>query len=141
MGILVIITMTILEPFRIVIHHRLNSISKSFLVVYLVAFQCFCLFVSCWFCYAFSMFLFVCILLILLPLFNVFFHLFIYILLWTSLMNYIFIGILLRCSHNPTNQKGCWITKKNNQNWIKFYVLPFKAMEIMASFFFHSYEC
>jgi hypothetical protein len=37
------------------------------------------------------------------------------------------------CSHNPTNQKECWITKKNNQNWIKIYVLPFKAMAIMAS--------
>jgi hypothetical protein len=32
------------------------------------------------------------------------------------------------CSHNPTIQKGCWITKKNNQNWINIYVLPFKAM-------------
>jgi hypothetical protein len=37
------------------------------------------------------------------------------------------------------NQKGCRIAKKNNQNWINIYVLPFKAMAIMASyrFFIH----
>jgi len=31
--------------------------------------------------------------------------------------------------------------KKNSQNWIDIYFLLFKAMVIMASFFFHSYEC
>jgi hypothetical protein len=40
------------------------------------------------------------------------------------------------CSHNPTSQKGHWIAKKNNQNLIKIYVLPFKAMAIMASYYF-----
>jgi hypothetical protein len=34
------------------------------------------------------------------------------------------------------NQKGCQIAKKNNQNWINIYVLPFKAMAIMASYCF-----
>jgi hypothetical protein len=34
------------------------------------------------------------------------------------------------------NQKGCWITKKNSQNCINIYVLPFKAMTIMASYCF-----
>jgi hypothetical protein len=39
------------------------------------------------------------------------------------------------CSHNPTNQKMCQVTKTNNQNWINIYVLPFKAMAIMASYY------
>ncbi len=29
--------------------------------------------------------------------------------------------------------KGCQIAKKNNQNWINIYVLPFKAMAILAN--------
>jgi hypothetical protein len=45
----------------------------------------------------------------------------------------------LGCIHNPMSQKGRRTTKKNNQNWINFYVLPFKAMSIMANhcFFIH----
>jgi len=40
------------------------------------------------------------------------------------------------------NQKGCQTTKKNSQNWINIYVLQFKDIKIMASFFFFfSYEC
>jgi hypothetical protein len=39
-------------------------------------------------------------------------------------------------NHNPTSQKWHWIINKNNQNWINIYVLPFKAMAIMASCFF-----
>jgi hypothetical protein len=32
--------------------------------------------------------------------------------------------------------------KKDYQNWRNIYVLPFKTMAIIASFFFfHSYEC
>jgi hypothetical protein len=31
------------------------------------------------------------------------------------------------------NQKEHNITKQNSQNWINIYVLPFKAMAIMAS--------
>jgi hypothetical protein len=31
-------------------------------------------------------------------------------------------------------QKMHWTTKKNNQNWINIYVLPFKAMAILASY-------
>jgi hypothetical protein len=31
------------------------------------------------------------------------------------------------------NQKEHNIIKKNSQNWINIYVLPFKAMAIMAS--------
>jgi hypothetical protein len=34
------------------------------------------------------------------------------------------------------NQKDNWNTKKKNQNWINIYVLPFKAMAIMASYCF-----
>jgi hypothetical protein len=34
------------------------------------------------------------------------------------------------------SQKGHLITHKNNQNWINIYVLPFKAMEIMANYCF-----
>jgi hypothetical protein len=30
-------------------------------------------------------------------------------------------------------QKGHGMMKKNNQNWINIYVLPFKTMEIMVS--------
>jgi hypothetical protein len=41
-----------------------------------------------------------------------------------------------RCSHNPTSQKGRKTTKKNNQNWINIYVLPFKTMAIMGSHYF-----
>jgi hypothetical protein len=43
------------------------------------------------------------------------------------------------CGHNPTRQKRYWTTKKNIQNWINIYVLPFKAMAIMENycFFFH----
>jgi hypothetical protein len=44
--------------------------------------------------------------------------------------------LAIGCSHNPTSQKGCWIVKKNNQNWINIYVLPFKAVAIMASYYF-----
>jgi hypothetical protein len=40
------------------------------------------------------------------------------------------------CSHNSMSQKGCWIAKKNNKNWINIYVLSFKAMAIMASYCF-----
>jgi hypothetical protein len=43
---------------------------------------------------------------------------------------------ILRCSHNPTNQKGCQTTKKNSQNLINIYVLPFKAMVVMANYCF-----
>jgi len=35
----------------------------------------------------------------------------------------------------------CQTIKKNSQNGINIYVLLFKSMIIMASFFFHSYEC
>ncbi len=42
----------------------------------------------------------------------------------------------IRCTHDPTRKIKCQIIKKNNQNWINIYVLPFKAMEIMTSFFF-----
>jgi hypothetical protein len=43
------------------------------------------------------------------------------------------------CSHNQKSQKGCQLTKKNNQNWRNMYVLPFKTMVITAScsFFIH----
>jgi len=34
------------------------------------------------------------------------------------------------------SQKGHRTAKKNNQNLINIYVLPSKAMEIMASYFF-----
>ncbi len=44
------------------------------------------------------------------------------------------------CSHNPMSQEGCRITKKNSQNWIHIYLLPCKAMAIMASCCFHSYD-
>jgi flagellar basal body-associated protein FliL len=37
--------------------------------------------------------------------------------------------------------KKHWITKKRSLNWINIYVLPSNAMAIMASFFFHSFEC
>jgi hypothetical protein len=43
---------------------------------------------------------------------------------------------LVGCSHNPLSQKGCWTTNISNQNWIHIYVLPFKAMAIMASYCF-----
>ncbi len=46
---------------------------------------------------------------------------------------------IARCNHNPMGQKSCQITKKNSQNWINIYVLPFKAMTIMASYFFPIY--
>jgi hypothetical protein len=36
-------------------------------------------------------------------------------------------------------QKSCQIAKKNSQNWINIYVLPFKAMTIMASCCFSIY--
>jgi hypothetical protein len=39
-------------------------------------------------------------------------------------------------SHNPTNQKGCWISKKNSEILINIYVLLFKAMAIMANYCF-----
>jgi hypothetical protein len=39
------------------------------------------------------------------------------------------------------SQKGCQTVKKNNKYWINIYVLSFKAMAIMANFFFNSYEC
>jgi len=42
----------------------------------------------------------------------------------------------LGCNHNPMSQKGCQTMKKNNQNWINIYILSFKAMTIMASYFF-----
>jgi hypothetical protein len=42
----------------------------------------------------------------------------------------------IRCSHNTTGQKRRQTAKKNNQNWINIYVLPFKAMVIMASYCF-----
>ncbi len=45
------------------------------------------------------------------------------------------VALTIGCSHNPTSQKGCWTTKKNNQNWINIYVLPFKAMAFMASYY------
>jgi hypothetical protein len=38
------------------------------------------------------------------------------------------------------NQKGRQSTKNVFQKWINIYVLPFQAMAIIASFFFHSYE-
>jgi len=37
------------------------------------------------------------------------------------------------CSHNKTNQKGCQMDLKNNQDWKNIYVLPFETMAIMAS--------
>jgi hypothetical protein len=46
------------------------------------------------------------------------------------------INLIIECSHNPMNQNGHHILMKNSQNWINIYVLSFKAMEIMASFFF-----
>jgi len=33
------------------------------------------------------------------------------------------------------NQKMCQIANKNNQNWKNIYVLPFKTMVIMASYY------
>jgi hypothetical protein len=41
------------------------------------------------------------------------------------------------CSHNPMSQKGHWITKKNIQNIINIYVLPFKATWQSWLLFFH----
>jgi hypothetical protein len=40
-----------------------------------------------------------------------------------------------------TSQKECQFIKKNNQNWINVYVLPFKTMAFTASccFFIHMY--
>jgi hypothetical protein len=40
------------------------------------------------------------------------------------------------CNHNPMNPKRHHTSKKNNQNWIKNYVFPFKAMAIMVNYFF-----
>ncbi len=40
------------------------------------------------------------------------------------------------CSHNQMSQKGCWMTKKNIQNWANIYVLSFKTMVIMTSYCF-----
>jgi hypothetical protein len=34
------------------------------------------------------------------------------------------------------SQKGHWIAKTKNKNWINIYVLSFKAMAIMASYCF-----
>ncbi len=34
---------------------------------------------------------------------------------------------------NETNQKGCQMGLKNNQDWRNIYILPFKTMAIMAS--------
>ncbi len=34
------------------------------------------------------------------------------------------------------SQKRCCTIKENNQNWINIYVLSFKAMTIMASYYF-----
>jgi hypothetical protein len=47
----------------------------------------------------------------------------------------------LKMSVVTTSQKGCQFIKKNNQNWINVYVLPFKTMTFMASccFFIHMY--
>ncbi len=39
------------------------------------------------------------------------------------------------CSHNKTSQKGHSMTKKSNQNWRNIYILPFKIITIMLSFF------
>jgi hypothetical protein len=46
------------------------------------------------------------------------------------------VTLAIGCSHNPTSQKGCWTTKKNNQNWINIYVFSFKTMAFMASYYF-----
>ncbi len=46
----------------------------------------------------------------------------------------IIICLITWCNHNPTNQKGHRIRKENSQNWINIYVLPFKAMAIMACY-------
>jgi hypothetical protein len=40
------------------------------------------------------------------------------------------------CSQNPKKQKGHRTAKKNSKKLINIYVLPSKAMEIMASYFF-----
>jgi hypothetical protein len=40
------------------------------------------------------------------------------------------------CTHNPTSQKGHQIAEKNSQNQINIYVLSFKAMAIMATYWF-----
>jgi len=40
------------------------------------------------------------------------------------------------CNYNPMSQKRHRTTKKNNQNPINNCVLPFKAMAIMASYYF-----
>jgi len=42
-------------------------------------------------------------------------------------------------NHNPTNQKGRQNTKNVFKKWINIYVLPFKAMAIMASYCFFSH--
>jgi heme/copper-type cytochrome/quinol oxidase subunit 4 len=39
-------------------------------------------------------------------------------------------------SFDSMSQKNCQTTKKNSQNWRNIYVLPFKAMTIIASFLF-----
>jgi hypothetical protein len=33
-------------------------------------------------------------------------------------------------------KKSVKLQRKNSQNWINIYVLPFKAMKIMASYYF-----
>jgi hypothetical protein len=78
MGILVIITTTISESFRIIIRHRSNFISE------------------------FLIFLSICILLFVLHFFNIYF-LFIFILLQFLLMNWTFIDILLSKSRMQKN--------------------------------------
>jgi hypothetical protein len=41
---------------------------------------------------------------------------------------------MTRCNHNTMSQNGHLTTKKNSQNWINIYVMPFKAMAIMAGY-------
>jgi hypothetical protein len=45
-----------------------------------------------------------------------------------------YLVLVLGCSHNPLNQKGHLTLKKNSQHLINIYVLPFKAIAIMASY-------
>jgi hypothetical protein len=40
------------------------------------------------------------------------------------------------CNHSAMSQKGHRTAKKNSQNWTNIYVLPFKVMEIVASYYF-----
>jgi hypothetical protein len=57
--------------------------------------------------------------------------------LWNTLGDFKNIQNLPKgCSHNTMSQKWHQTAKKNSQNRINIYVLPFKVIEIVASYCF-----